>query len=182
MRLGLVLTVGVLAGCQPAPVKIGSGPPPAEPSPSAPAPAAPQPVAAPDAAFDFTDPVWLVTDFGALMFAPRNSGDIHIDMSCGPNGTMSIWAPNSEEDGRRLFLVSGGESEMFPATRIPADDEGYEGVASRIEIAASNHVLAAFRVSGQLSRGNVPDVMNAKTPGEMQSINSFFADCVASPD
>lgn len=171
MRTFPLTMVLLLAACQPVSTD----------AESAPQPAAPSPAAVPDAAsFDLTDPLWIVTDFGALMFAPRNSGDIHIDMSCGPNGTMSIWAPNSEEDGRRLFLVSGGESEIFPATRIPADDEGYEGVASRIEIDVSNHVLAAFQVSGQLSRGNVPDVMNAKTPGEMQSIKSFFADCEAS--
>lgn len=171
MRLGGILAVGMLAACQPTPAADAPVVQAAEPPPA---------MASDAPAFDPTDPVWLVTDFGSLMFAPRNSGDIRIDMSCESSGKIQIWAPNSAEDGKRLLLVSGKESEMFPATRIPADDEGYEGVASRIEIEAANHVLAAFRKSGQLSRGDPADVMNARTPTEMEAIESFFADCKAS--
>ncbi|OYW42353.1 MAG: hypothetical protein B7Z38_05375 [Rhodobacterales bacterium 12-64-8] len=102
-------------------------------------------------------------------------------MTCQPNGDISIWVPNPEEDGQTLRLVSGEESEAFPATRIVADDEGYEGVASRIEIKQSTRVLQAFRESGQLSRGQTTDVMNAKTPQEREAIESFFAGCEAAP-
>jgi len=167
----------VLAGsaCQPAA-------PPPEPTPAPAATSASidqKPEVIASAIAELPAHMWGISDSGKLMFAPFPSGDIHIAMTCQPNGDISIWVPNPEEDGQTLRLVSGEESEAFPATRIPADDEGFEGVASRIEIKASTRVLQAFRESGQLSRGQTTDVMNAKTPQEKEAIESFFAGCEA---
>ena len=173
MRLVLTMTL-LLTACQPAPADDESPPQPTAPSLQSVAP----PVAETDATV--SPHLWGMNDVGdALMYAPRESDDIHISLRCAPDGKIRIRAFNPAHGGKRLYLASGSESETFSARSIPGDGEllAVDEYSSEIIISADNHVLAAFRTSGAMEKGEPVETMNAKTPEELAEIQSFFANC-----
>ena len=117
MRLVLTMTL-LLTACQPAPADDESPPQPTAPSLQSVAP----PVAETDATV--SPHLWGMNDVGdALMYAPRESDDIHISLRCAPDGKIRIRAFNPAHGGKRLYLASGSESETFSADTFLALQE-----------------------------------------------------------
>jgi hypothetical protein len=169
MRNCLFPLLLVTGACQPAPT------PDAAQSPM-PAPELPQPLS------DIRDYEWSIPEHAdtsrtALMMGRPNSGDIIVTFWCTPgSGRLQMETYNNGSEAARLLLASGPASETIDVTPVPPDDFYGEGFI-RVELDMTDPVLAAFRKSGALSKGEPPYALRTATPEELAIIEKYFALC-----
>lgn len=142
--------------------------------PAVPAPtdgSAPQPLA---------DHDWFgATDEGVthLTYGRAESDDVWLTLSCAAgSGRLALTQYTGPDDGSRIALESGGETESWPATREP--DEMNGGVYLTAQADADTPVFLRFRRVGWLAAygDGWREVMVAQ-PGSAGRVERFFADC-----
>ncbi len=169
MRNGLFLLLLATGACQPEPM-------PDVAQPSMPARDAPPPLS------DIRDYEWSIPEHAdtsrtALMMGRPNSGDIIVTFWCAPgSGRLQLETFNNGPEAARLFLASGPISETIDVTPVPPDDFYGEGFI-RVELDTTYPVLAAFRKSGALSKGEPPYALRTATPEELVTIERYFTLC-----
>lgn len=171
----LVLSALSVTACQPALVekpveKIVQVSPPVAPSP-------PQSPASDIRDYAWTIPEHVVTSKTALMMGRPQSGDILVTFWCVPSsGSVEMTTFNHGPEVTRLFLGSGGVSETIIATPLAPDDFYDEGQV-RVNLDVTQPVLAAFRQSGELSKGDPPFALRKATTEELDIIERYFTIC-----
>ncbi|WP_125257613.1 hypothetical protein [Brevundimonas fluminis] len=157
--LGLAaLSVAACASVEPA------GPLPTDAS-------APQPLAGHD---------WFgATDEGMahLTYGRAESDDVWLTLSCAAgSGRLALTQYTGPDDGTRIALESGGETESWPATREP--DEMNGGVYLTAQADADTPVFQRFRRVGWLAAyGDGWREAMVVQPGSAPRVERFFAAC-----